>query len=142
MRAEDCIFFQLTRAGRAGIRFWGQRVADLGVTGVQALALLFLAEADDVTSVHLGKRLQLDSATLTGLLDRLVAARLAQRRADPADRRAIRILLTDSGNAVARRIKALMADANRDFLKALTPEEGMILKALLKKVGRESKATS
>jgi DNA-binding MarR family transcriptional regulator len=142
MRAEDCIFFQLTRVSRAGIRFWGQRVADLGVTGVQALALIFLAEADDVTSAHLGKRLQLDSATLTGLLDRLVSARLVARRADPADRRAIRILLTDAGKATAKRIKALMADANREFLSALTTEEGMILKALLKKMGRPAKAAS
>ncbi len=140
MRAEDCIFFQLGRASRAGTRFWGQEVAELGVTGVQALALLFLAEADDVTSVHLGRRLQIDSATLTGLLDRLVAAKLVQRRTDPADRRAIRILLTDAGNAVAKRIKALMADANQRFLSALTPEEAMILKALLKKVGSEIKA--
>jgi hypothetical protein len=55
MRAEDCIFFQLGRANRAGTRFLNQRVADLGITAVQAMALLFLAEADDVTSVHFGK---------------------------------------------------------------------------------------
>lgn len=134
MRAEDCIFFQLGRANRAGTRFLNQRVADLDVTAVQAMALLFLAEADDVTSVHLGKRLQLDSATLTGLLDRLTAAGLVGRRADPADRRAIRILLTEAGQAKAKRIKSLITEANREFLASLTPEEGLILKSLLKKI--------
>lgn len=134
MRAEDCIFFQLGRANRAGTRFLNHRVADLEVTAVQAMALLFLAEADDVTSVHLGKRLQLDSATLTGLLDRLTAAGLAGRQADPADRRAIRILLTEAGQAKAKRIKSLIAEAHREFLVALTPEEGLILKSLLKKI--------
>jgi DNA-binding MarR family transcriptional regulator len=134
MRAEDCIFFQLGRANRAGTRFLNQRVADLGITAVQAMALLFLAEADDVTSVHFGKRLQLDSATLTGLLDRLVAAGLVSRRADPADRRAIRILLSEAGQAKAKRIKSVVADANREFMAALTSEEGLILKSLLKKI--------
>ncbi|HDI58747.1 MAG TPA: MarR family transcriptional regulator [Desulfobacteraceae bacterium] len=134
MRAEDCIFFQLGRANRAGTRFLNRRVADLGITAVQAMALFFLAEADDVTSVHLGKRLQLDSATLTGLLDRLTAAGLAGRRADPSDRRAVRILLTEAGRAKVKRIKTLVADASREFLAALTPEERLILKSLLKKI--------
>lgn len=137
MHAEDCIFFQLARAGRAGIRYWQREVASLGVTAVQAAALVRLAEQDDVPSAHLGRRLQLDSASLTGLLDRLAAAGHIERRPDPDDRRAIRVVLTADGQATAHRLRPLMVDANRRFLAGLSGEEAAHLRSLLCRVSIE-----
>ena len=133
MKVQDCIFFQLSRASRSGARFWHQKVAGFGVTSAQALVLLCLSEDDRVTSRRLGEKTELDSATLTGLLDRLACAGLIERRPNPDDRRAILVCLT--GQAVADQIQNIIEDENRAFLSPLTPEEGLILKSLLKKIG-------
>lgn len=135
MKIQDCIFFQLSRASRAGARFWHQKVSVFGVTSAQALVLLSLLERDQVTSRYLGEKTELDSATLTGLLDRLAKAGLIERRANPDDRRAILVCLTNQGQATAGRIHSIIEDENRAFLAALTPEEGLILRSLLKKLG-------
>jgi DNA-binding MarR family transcriptional regulator len=134
MKTHDCIFFQLSRASRAGVRFWNKKVSAFGVTATQALVLLALAEEDQVTSRQLGGKTELDSATLTGLLDRLAKAGFIERRANPDDRRAIRVCLTRSGQMTAEKIQRMIADANQGFLAKLTPEEGLILKSLLKKL--------
>jgi DNA-binding MarR family transcriptional regulator len=135
MKIQDCIFFQLSRVSRAGARFWHQKVAGFGVTSAQALVLLSLLEADHVTSRHLGEKIELDSATLTGLLDRLAKAGFVERRVNVDDRRAIRVCLTRQGQATAGRIQHITEDENQAFLAVLTPEEGLILRSLLKKLG-------
>ena len=135
MKIQDCIFFQLSRVSRAGARFWHQKVAGFGVTSAQALVLLSLLEADQVTSRHLGEKTELDSATLTGLLDRLAKAGFIERRANLDDRRAIRVCLTRQGQTTAGQIRHITEAENQAFLAVLTPEEGLILRSLLKKLG-------
>ena len=134
METQDCIFFQLSRVSRAGVRFWHNRVAEFGVTAAQAMMLLSLLEEDRVTSKYLGERTALDSATLTGLLDRLTKAGHVERRDNPDDRRAILVCLTASGSEIARQVQEIIEDENEAFLSKLTPEEGLILRALLKKM--------
>lgn len=135
MKTEDCIFFQLSRVSRAGARHWHKKVAEFGVTSAQALVLLFLLEADHVTSKYLGSRVEFDSATLTGLLDRLEKGGLVDRRNNPDDRRAILICLTDQGRFTANQIQGMVATENQAFLSGLTMEEGLILRSLLKRLG-------
>ena len=135
MKIQDCIFFQLSRASRAGARFWHKKVARFGVTSAQALILLSLTEKDQVTSKCLGEKTEFDSATLTGLLDRLAMAGLIERRDNPDDRRAILVCLTQKGQTTASRIRNIIEDENQAFLSNLTMEEGLILRSLLKKLG-------
>ena len=100
MKPVDCIFFQLSKANQNAVRFWGQKVSGLNVTAVQAMVLAFLFDEDCVSSRDLGERTQLDSATLTGIIDRLEGMGLVERRPNPADRRARLLSLTPEGKAV------------------------------------------
>jgi len=134
MDPKDCIFFQLSRVSRAGARYWHKVVADYGVTSAQALVLLCLALEDRITARQLGAKIEFDSATLTGLVDRLTKAGLVERQNNPRDRRAIFICLTPEGRDTATRLETLIEPANQAFLSALTPEEALILRALLKKI--------
>ncbi|MDJ0781960.1 MAG: MarR family transcriptional regulator [Desulfosarcinaceae bacterium] len=133
---NTCIFFQLSRASRKALRYWKRRLADIdaGVTAVQAMVLLFLHDEDHVTSAELGGRAHLDSATLAGVLDRLQEVALVKRRPHPADGRSIQVCLTAAGRRLATRLEDLKMQANADFLAGLTPEEEMILRALLTKM--------
>lgn len=134
MRGEDCIFFQLAKAAQTGSRFWSQKVAALNLTATQAMVLRFLFDRDEVTSSELGSRTELDSATLTGVLDRLEAAGIAERKPSPTDRRAIHIHLTERGKEVGKEVSRLMGLANAEFLGGMNPSEEKELKRLLDKV--------
>ncbi len=131
MRGEDCIFFQLAKTAQAGSRFWSRKVAPLNLTATQAMVLRFLFDRDQVTSSELGRRTELDSATLTGVLDRLEAAGITERRPNPTDRRAIHIQLTGKGKEIGKDVSRLMGLANIEFLKSITPSEERELKRLL-----------
>ena len=88
MRTEECIFFQLAKAGQSGAQYWQGKVAPLGLTAVQAMVLNTLCDDDGAPAGRLGERVQLTSATLTGIIDRLENLGFAERRASKADRRA------------------------------------------------------
>ena len=137
MKVQDCIFFNIAKANQAAMRFWSKHIARLNLTAVQGMTLGFLYEEDGVTSRSLGDRTVLDSATLTGVLDRLEALGLIERRPNPADGRAILVLLTDEGRNTAAEIAGIMQTANRELLDVFTPEEGKQLRQALLKI-RES----
>ncbi|MBB3343089.1 MarR family transcriptional regulator [Luteimonas sp. RC10] len=67
--------------------------------------LLFLLQAGDGLAPHaLAERAGVTRATVTGLLDGLARNGLIERRADPHDRRALRIHLTRKGKQRARQV--------------------------------------
>ncbi len=133
-RVEDCIFFLLARAQQAGVRFWTQALADTNLTAVQAMVLNFLGQEDSTTARELSERTGLDTATLTGVIDRLEASGWIERRRHPSDRRAIHICLTDQGREIVPRIRKKMEKANRDFLAVLGDREQNELRRLLRAV--------
>ena len=135
MKTQDCIFFQLSRVSRSGARYWHKKVAKFGLPSAQALVLLFLSEKDQVTSKYRGEKIEFDSATLTGLIDRLAKISLIERRDNPDDRRAILVCLTQQGKETTNQILYIVEEANQAFLSNLTKEEGLILRSLLKKIG-------
>jgi DNA-binding MarR family transcriptional regulator len=134
VRTEDCIFFQLAKAGQSSAQFWQAKVAPLGLTAVQAMVLNTLSDDDGVPAGRLGERVQLTSATLTGIIDRLEKLGFAERRASQKDRRAVLVCLTGKGRRVVGEIKALLAGANRDFLAGLSAREQRQLRELLQKL--------
>lgn len=134
MKPEDCIFFQLAKASQLGSRFLNQKVSEMNITPVQAMVLGFLNEEDGITASELGKRTELDSATMTGIVDRLEAAGLVERRGHPADRRSIEIHMTERGRTLADGAVRLIVEANREFLNILTEREREELRATIRKL--------
>jgi len=134
MQEKDCIFFQLAKANQLASRFLSQKVSELNLTPVQALVLGFLHQEDQITSAELGKKTGLDSATLTGILDRLEAAEFIERKNNPEDRRSIHIHLTLKGNALSKEAIRVIAGANLEFLQSLTKAEKRHLFDIIKKL--------
>nr|HPI51993.1 MarR family transcriptional regulator [Smithellaceae bacterium]HPO22661.1 MarR family transcriptional regulator [Smithellaceae bacterium] len=112
-------------------RFLAQKVSELNLTSVQAMVLGFLTEEDQITSRELGKRTELDSATLTGILDRLEAAEFLERKSNPDDRRSIHIHLTPKGKAMGREASRVIVEANAEFLQVLTEEQKRDLHSII-----------
>jgi DNA-binding MarR family transcriptional regulator len=132
MNVRDCIFFQLTKASQAGVGFWANQVKHLGVTASQAMLLNFLGEEDRILSRSLGQKLQISSATMTGILDRLEKMELVERQPHPDDRRAILICLTEQGRSCARELHSIMVKANKQYLAGLGSGKLSIFRETLK----------
>jgi DNA-binding MarR family transcriptional regulator len=131
MQKTDCIFFQFAKAYQLSSRFLTSKVSQLNLTAVQAMVLGFLTEEDQITSSELGKRTELDSATLTGILDRLEAAGYLERKSNPDDRRSIHIHLTSKGKALGLKASQLLTRANQEFLQVLTDKQKKELREII-----------
>lgn len=129
-RIEDCASFLLGKAAQAASRRARELLAPHGVTPPQYAVLKALAEEDGRALAELSGRLVLDSATVTGLADRLEAARLAARRADGEDRRVSRLFLTARGRALVPALDAAMDRLNAEVAGRLGPGAPAVLAAL------------
>ena len=97
--------FPLYAASRAVTRAYAPLLAAAGLTYPQYLALLALWSGPAEQTVgDLGRRLRLDSGTLTPLLKRLEAAGLVTRRRDPGDERRVVVALTPEGDALQEQV--------------------------------------
>jgi len=131
MKPEDCIFFQLAKTSQSATRFWAGKINKFNITAVQGMIINFLFASDLITSSELGKRTLLDSATLTGILDRLEASGIVERKQHPEDRRAILVGLTDKGKEIAAELRKTAEKANKDFLASLSTQQKNMLKDIL-----------
>lgn len=134
MELKDCIVFLLAKNSQAGYRFWGNYIADLEVTTVQAMLLILLGREEGQTSRQLGEQTQLDSATVSGIIDRLVGMKLVTRKRSPEDRRAILLFLTDIGRAKALDLDRRFEEAHQSFLADFSPQEQEIFRGFLKRL--------
>ena len=95
---DELLCFPLYAASRAVTQAYGGLLAGTGLTYPQYLSLVALWEADGPLTVgELGRRLRLDSGTLTPLLKRLEGAGLVARRRDGTDERRVLVEPSERG---------------------------------------------
>ena len=128
---EDCLSFYLGKAYQRVMQSAKRRLVPYGVTPVQYALLKVLWEQDNQSGAELGERLVLDSATMTGLLDRLEHAGLIERQSDATDRRVNRVVLTARGRDLQAPLDKEMDQMNQDFLGNFPPEDARRLQVLL-----------
>lgn len=97
-------------------------VACCGVTVAQAATLETLHREGALRLGSLGRRLGVTPSTLTRNVERLEAAELLRRTADPEDARSSRVSLTPKGRAAARDLERQEIAFARQVLEWL-PEE-------------------
>lgn len=100
---DEQLCFALYSASRALTRAYQPLLEPLGLTYPQYLVMLVLWEGKPMSVSELGRRLALDSGTLTPLLKRLEEAQLVERRRSESDERVVHISLTKAGSALGAR---------------------------------------
>jgi MarR family transcriptional regulator, transcriptional regulator for hemolysin len=88
------VAFALHDAARLLRTYADQRARELNTTRAQWAVLVRLQRCEGVKQSELAEALDLAPITLARLIDKLAAAGMVERRADPADRRAHRLYLT------------------------------------------------
>lgn len=105
LREQLCFALYSTMLGMNKV--YRKLLRELGVTYPQYLVLLVLWEHAELTVSEIGEQLFLDSATLTPLLKRMEAQGLLVRNRAKSDERQVVVSLTEAGNALKRRAKAV-----------------------------------
>ncbi|ARI75719.1 MarR family winged helix-turn-helix transcriptional regulator [Halobacillus mangrovi] len=97
MKLENQICFSLYATTREMTKLYRPLLADLNITYPQYLVLLALWETNPLTVKELGKRLYLDSGTLTPMLKRMETEGLLVRERSKEDERSVVVSLTIKG---------------------------------------------
>ena len=95
-------------------------LTDLNLTAAEINALANLADRGALNVRELSAETGTRATTLTGVLDRLESRGYLTRELDAADRRSFRLPLTEAGQVVAERVRAAVANLERDALARLS----------------------
>ncbi|MBD9701541.1 MarR family transcriptional regulator [Streptomyces caniscabiei] len=106
--------------------------AEHSLTGAQA-RLLGLLSLEPLPMRRLAQKLRCEPSNVTGIVDRLEARGLVERRPDPNDRRVKLAAATDDGRRVARSLRDSL-DFAREPLAGLSTTERESLRDLLRRM--------
>jgi MarR family transcriptional regulator, transcriptional regulator for hemolysin len=113
------IGFALHDAARLLRTYADQRARELNTTRAQWAVLARLQRCEGVKQKELAEALDLEPITLSRLVDKLASAGLIERRADPSDRRAHRLYLTEKSAPALGALGALAEDVMGRALSGL-----------------------
>jgi MarR family transcriptional regulator for hemolysin len=125
------IGLQLARASKAVSRAFSDALAGVGGSVPTWLILTSLKGEAWPAQQQLARELGIEGPTLTRHLDVLEQAGLVVRRRDPSDRRAVRVEITEAGQAKHAELLQAVISFNRRLRSGLSDEEIEELRALL-----------
>jgi DNA-binding MarR family transcriptional regulator len=111
-----------------------EQCAKLGITATQLSVIKLLQTVGDLSLSELSKKMVATNSTVTGIVDRMVAANLVVREQSADDRRVWKIKLTAQGKALARKIDVAPWEILRGAVMSLPTDERTQLIATLDKI--------
>lgn len=108
--------------------------SDFGLTPIQVLVIEVIREQEGLSAGEIGKRVVLDSATLSGVLDRLAEREWIVKETDTEDKRSLRIYLGEKTKEITRDLTRDREAANEEILAGFSMEERVLLKRLLRDI--------
>lgn len=121
----DSLFAQICRLKHARIH---TLLETLGLYRGQPSVLQALWEQEGLMHTELARRLQVQPATITKMLQRMEKAGFIERRPDPEDQRVSRVYLTDAGRAVRADVQQVWRQLEEEAFAGFTLEEQVLLR--------------
>lgn len=132
LKLENQLCFPLYAASREVIKRYRPFLAELDLTYTQYIAMLVFWEQKKLNVKELGKKLLLDSGTLTPVLKSLETKDYVRRYRSPDDERVLLVEITKKGEALKER--AISIPNQLAGCVKLEPEEASQLYSLLYKL--------
>ena len=108
-----------SRAFRAHAQAFNAKAASLGISLQQFLILNALWDQDGVDQTRLSKKLQVQRASLTGVLHALEQAGHVYRAVDPQDGRKLCVFLTPEGAALKQPLQATAGEIGSTAIQGI-----------------------
>ncbi|MBQ7849468.1 MAG: MarR family transcriptional regulator [Clostridia bacterium] len=129
--------YLISRIKQVGGRLFDRMLADAGIdafNGAQGRILYVLWQGDGLTISQISQRTSLANTTLTSMLDRMEQSGLIRREASPADRRALRIVLTDRARALQQDYDRISQQMNERYYLGFSDAEIIRFEGYLQRV--------
>ena len=131
---EEQIGHLLRRAHQRHGAIFQEKIGDNQLTPLQFAALIKLRDMDGVSQNQLGRMTAMDAATMQGVILRLLARGLIERRRDPADRRRLQLSLSESGLALVDECAEIGLEISAQTLAPLDPKDRRLFLDLLNRL--------
>lgn len=131
---EDSIGYLLNDAARLYRREFNARTRDVGFTALQWRLLHYLRRYPGMRQGPLAELMEVEPITLSRMVDRLQDSGLVQRRADPEDRRAWQLYLTEKAAELMVAARPISDELNSDAVKGLSDDEQAQLIVLVRRI--------
>ena len=105
LKIENQLCFPLYAASREVIKQYRPFLDKLGITYTQYIVMMVLWEKKKITVKELGKKLFLDSGTLTPVLKSMETKGLVKRYRSTEDERVLMVEITENGEALKEKAK-------------------------------------
>jgi len=115
-----------------------RRLRAYDVTLSQWFVLKQLWKREGKSQVELQELLDLEKATVNGLVQRMIHAGLVQSKPDPSDRRVQRVFLTERGRELQRITPVLEEEVNARALEGFSDDERIFFVRLLARALRNA----
>jgi MarR family transcriptional regulator, transcriptional regulator for hemolysin len=128
---NDSVALLVADSSRFFRRRFDARARTLGVSRAQWQVMFALSRNVGINQAGLAEALDVETITVGRMVDRLEEAGFVERRADPADRRAWRLHLTDRAHPVLEELRAMGEIVMAEALAGISADEQAQLAALL-----------
>jgi DNA-binding MarR family transcriptional regulator len=108
--------------------FERDQIKSKGFTSSQCYAMLEILKVGNLTMNELSEKMNLDSSTMTRVIDKLVRDELINRDRDNSDRRVVVVSLTEKGNKAATELSSSVNEYYRKIVQGIP--EGEVLDIL------------
>lgn len=129
--------FTLSSLGHAVARRFHATLEPLALEPREFALLRAVAPAEGASQQAIGERLQIPPSRMVAFVDALEQRGLLERRANPDDRRARALYLTEQGRAVLQSAFELASELERHLCAQLTAAERELLLEALQRVGAQ-----
>ena len=126
---DSQLCFPLYACAREVVKRYRPFLDGIGLTYTQYIAMMVLWETPCISSRQLGRRLLLDSGTLTPVLKKLESMGYINRKRDEKDERNLILTLTEAGEALKER--AALIPPQMSACIRMDPQDAIQLYTLL-----------
>lgn len=134
---KECPFFLISRAALSIGTALKQAFAEAGADKVRPAylgVLMSLWLEDGVKSIDLCRRAGLEPSSMTGLIDRMERDGLVIRKADPEDRRAHRIYVTEAANRLRATVEKAVEKTEDEAFEGVDATQLELLMNVLQRI--------
>jgi len=131
---DEIVGFHIRLAHGAVYRHFTETFSDLDLTQKQVSVLWLIDDHPEIAQADIGRRLQMDRATVMAMVNRLQQRGFVERNASTIDRRRQTLHMTEAGHAALLAARACILDHEQWLTSRFSQAETALLVELLRRI--------